>query len=48
MEKNNMKQFKIDGIDYLEKEVTKQSDTAGKVYLPASWIGRRVAVILLE
>jgi len=43
-----MKQFKIDGIDYLEKQVTYQSSTAGKIYLPASWTGKKVAVILLE
>jgi len=42
-----MKQFIIDGIDYTEKVVTRQGDAAGKIYLPASWIGRKVAVILL-
>jgi len=43
-----MKQFKIDGLAYLEKEVKRQSDTAGQIYLPAFWIGKKVAVILLE
>jgi len=43
-----MKKFTIDGIDYLEKQVTYQSPTAGKIYLPASWTGKKVAVILLE
>ena len=43
-----MKQFKIDGEMYLEKEVKKQSETAGQIYLPASWIGKKVAVILLH
>ena len=43
-----MKQDNIGGQDYLEKTVSKQSDTTGKVYLPGAWIGRRVAVILLD
>jgi len=42
-----MKKFTIDGIDYLEKQVSYQSSTAGKIYLPASWTGKNVAVILL-
>ncbi len=43
-----MKKFTIEGLDYCEKEVKRQSDTAGQIYLPASWIGKKVAVILLE
>ena len=43
-----MKKFTIDGEAYLEKEVKRQSDTAGQIYLPASWTGKKVAVILLE
>lgn len=43
-----MKKFTIDGEMYLEKEVTYQSPTAGKIYLPFTWVGRKVAVILLE
>lgn len=42
-----MKQFKIEGTDYLEKEVMYQSPSAGRIYLPAPWIGKKVAVILL-
>lgn len=42
------KTYTIEGLNYIEKEVTKQSETAGKVYLPASWINKKVAVILLE
>lgn len=41
-------QIEIEGQDYLEKVVSRQSDTAGKIYLPSAWIGRRVAVILLD
>lgn len=41
------KTFSIEGSDYLEKTVTRQSDTAGKVYLPAGWIGEKIAVIRL-
>lgn len=43
-----MKKFEIEGQDYLEKTVSKQSDTTGKIYLPGAWIGRRVVVILLD
>ncbi len=43
-----MKTYTIDGEDYLEKVVSKQSDTTGKIYLPGGWIGRRVAIILLD
>jgi len=43
-----MKKFTIDGTDYTEKQVSYQSPTAGKIYLPASWTGKKVAVILLE
>lgn len=42
------KEFKIVGYNYLEKEVSPQSKTAGKIYLPAEWIGKKVAVVLLE
>ena len=41
------KRFDIEGDDYLEKEVMYQSSSAGRIYLPASWIGKKVAVILL-
>lgn len=42
------KTFTVEGFNYLEKEVTRQSDSAGKIYLPAEWTGKKVAVILLE
>jgi len=42
------KRFEIEGQDYTEKTVKRQSETAGQIYLPASWIGKRVAVILLD
>lgn len=42
------KEFKIVGHDYLEKQVKMQSTTAGKIYLPAHWINKKVAVVLLE
>lgn len=43
-----MKTFTVEGQDYLEKTVSKQSDTTGKIYLPGAWIGCRVAVILIS
>lgn len=43
-----MKQFTIEGTDYQEKEVKYHSPTAGQIYLPVSWVGKKVAVILLE
>lgn len=43
-----MKTFTVEGQNYLEKTVSKQSNTTGKIYLPGAWIGRRVAVILLD
>ena len=42
------KTFTIPGYDYLEKIVKAQSDTSSKVYLPAVWVDKKVAVILLE
>ncbi len=42
------KTYTIEGLNYLEKAVSKQSDTTGKIYLPGAWIGKKVAVILLE
>lgn len=42
------KKYIISGHDYLEKEVKPHSETASKIYLPADWQGKKVAVIKLE
>lgn len=40
-------QISITGYDITEKQV-KKSGNSGRVYLPPSWIGKRVKVVLLE
>ena len=39
--------FSLDGIEMLKKTV-KPRGTAGGIYVPYWWIGRRVAIILLN
>ncbi|MEN6291708.1 MAG: DUF2080 family transposase-associated protein [Methanobacterium sp.] len=41
------KDEEITYIDELEKTVKPQGHT-GRIYLPVSWIGKRVKVLLLE
>lgn len=40
-------EFKLEGIESREKVVT-EAGTTGKIYLPKSWIGRTVVVVLKE
>jgi len=44
-----MKKIKItvEGYEVLEK-VVREGGNSGRVYLPKSWIGKRVKIILLE
>lgn len=37
-------EFKVIGFEMLDREV-KQSGNTGRVYLPKSWIGKRVKII---
>jgi len=46
--KSQQKKFEIIGYDYLEKTVKPHHSTAGRIYLPVSWVGRRVAIIIIE
>lgn len=39
---------KFEAYDYQIKTAMKQSKTASRIYLPMSWAGKKVAVILLE
>lgn len=43
-----LKKYHVHGYDYKQKTVSEQSKTASRVYLPASWAGKQVAIILLE
>ncbi len=37
----------VEGYQVIEKEV-KDARNSGRVYLPKSWIGKKVKVVLLE
>ncbi len=39
--------FEVFGEEMLEKEV-KKSGNSGRVYLPPSWIGKRVKIIRMD
>ena len=41
-------EFRIKGFAGIEKEVKPHSKTAGKLYLPESWVGKKVFVVLKE
>lgn len=45
---SDIQEFKVPGYDYVKKVAKKQSKSASVIWLPASWAGRKVAVILLE
>lgn len=47
MTNNPQRVFSVPGEELIEKTVTRQGNS-GRVYLPVNWIGRRVAVILLD
>jgi len=42
-----MKDFTFKGIEVLDRTVKSHTNT-GYLYLPKSWIGKKVAVVLLE
>ena len=43
-----MHTFKLDGYDIEHKTVGRGNASSGRVNLPLSWVGKRVAVVLLE
>lgn len=42
-----MKEFKFAGVESLDRTVKSHTNT-GYLYLPKSWIGKKVCVVLLE
>ncbi|MFX0052659.1 MAG: DUF2080 family transposase-associated protein [Candidatus Hodarchaeota archaeon] len=46
-ENNPSSKIKIYGEEMLEKQV-KKSGHSGRVYLPPTWIGKRVKIIRME
>ena len=38
-------EFKVEGVEVREKEVG-DGGASGRIYLPKSWIGKRVIIIL--
>lgn len=40
--------FQIYGYQAVEKTVRAHSDSSARIFLPRSWEGRRVMVVLLE
>ncbi|MDV0442358.1 DUF2080 family transposase-associated protein [Methanorbis furvi] len=41
-------EIKLSGYAMVEKMVKAGTNTSGRVYVPKSWIGRRVTVVLLD
>ncbi len=39
--------FEVYGLEVLEKKV-KQSGNSGRIYLPPTWVGKRVKIIRLD
>lgn len=39
--------FEVTGVEVLGKQV-KQSGNSGRVYLPPTWVGKRVKIIRLD
>ncbi len=46
-ESNRASKFGVWGEEMLEKQV-KKSGNSGRVYLPPSWIGKKVKIIRME
>ncbi|NHJ01948.1 MAG: DUF2080 family transposase-associated protein [Candidatus Heimdallarchaeota archaeon] len=46
-EQYSRSKFEVYGEEMLEKEV-KKSGNSGRVYLPPSWIGKRVKIIRMD
>ncbi len=42
------REYKVQGEAYLEKVVTKDSSYSARIYVPKKWVGRKIAIILLE
>lgn len=45
---SNVMEIKVEAYEVIEKTVTEGTNTAGRVYLPKEWIGKRVKVFLVE
>lgn len=39
--------FEVEGEEMLQKEV-KQSGNSGRIYLPPTWVGKRVKIVRLD
>ncbi len=37
----------VEGYEVLEK-IVKKSDSSGRIYVPVSWVNKRVKIILLD
>ena len=48
MSKRDKMRIELTGYDVVEKIVKAGTNTSGRVYVPKSWIGRRVKVILID
>jgi len=44
---NELMEVKVQGYQIIEKPV-KSSGNSGRVYVPKSWVGKKVKVVLLE
>ena len=44
---NGLMEIKVQGYQIIEKPV-KSSGNSGRVYVPKSWVGKKVKVVLLE
>ena len=44
----NIKEFKIKGIEVIEKTVADDKSSSGRIYVPKSWAGKKVSIARLE
>ena len=47
LEERGSVKFEVHGSEVLEKQV-KQSGNSGRIYLPPTWVGKRVKIIRLD
>ena len=43
-----MHEFNLEGYEIKNKKVGRGNPSSGRVNLPLSWVGKKVAVVLLE
>jgi len=41
-------EIKINNVEEIKEYLVKSRKTAGYIYLPKNWIGKRVKIVLLE